>query len=124
MNFFRYTALAAVLGCCIATAMGSTVKIPLKTGWRFTKADDPVAGTNLTLQAMSEILDRADRGDRNGAPDFNWVKADFDDSSWREVRVPHDWGVDSPFDSDRPYGDAFPCMVTRLLLWAQIPLFL
>ena len=88
-------------------AFGGTVKVPLKTGWRFVKADDPAAGTNLTMQAMSAILDRAQRGDVAGAPGFAWAKPAFDDSAWRPVRVPHDWGVDSPFDSDRPYGDAF-----------------
>ena len=90
-----------------AFAHGATQSVPLKGGWRFIKADDPAAGTNLTLQAMSSILDRADLGDTSGAPELDWAKPDFDDSSWREVRVPHDWGVDTPFDSDRPYGDAF-----------------
>ena len=94
--------------CLLASmAFGGTVKVPLKEGWRFVKADDPAAGTNLTIQAMSGILDRACRGDLAGAPAFDWAKPAFDDSRWREVRVPHDWGVDETFDSDRPYGDAF-----------------
>ena len=88
-------------------AFGGTVKVPLKDGWRFIKDDDPKAGTNLALQAMSAILDRAERGDTSGAPAFDWAKPSFDDSAWRTVRVPHDWGVDAPFDPERPYGDAF-----------------
>ncbi len=84
-----------------------TVSIPLARGWRFIKADDPSAGADLTMQAMSDLLDRADKGDCSGAPRFAWAEPFFDDSSWREVRVPHDWGVESPFDSDRRYGDAF-----------------
>jgi beta-galactosidase len=107
MDFRRFAVLLAVVTVCFANALGATLKVPLKTGWRFVKADDPAAGTNLTHHVMSEILDRADRGDLSGAPDFSWAKPSFDDSSWRQVRVPHDWGVDSPFDSDRPYGDAF-----------------
>ena len=90
-----------------AGAFGATEKVALKTGWRFAKADDPDAGTNLTIKAMSAMLDRADRGDVFGAPLFSWAKPEFDDSSWKEVRVPHDWGVEKPFDSDLPYGDAF-----------------
>ena len=90
-----------------AVAFGGIEKVPLKVGWRFVKADDPAAGTNLTIKAMSAILDRTVRGDAAGAPSFGWAKPDFDDSTWREVRVPHDWGVDKPFDSDLPYGDAF-----------------
>ncbi|MBR3222910.1 MAG: DUF4982 domain-containing protein [Kiritimatiellae bacterium] len=101
------TICAGVAAALAIAAFGATEKVALKAGWRFVKADDPAVGTNLTLQAMSSILDRADRGDASGAPTLDWAKPDFDDSSWKEVRVPHDWGVDSPFDSDRPYGDAF-----------------
>ena len=100
----KYSVLFALMA---TIAFGGTVKVPLKTGWKFVKADDPAAGTNLTMQAMSSILDRAQRGDVAGAPDFPWAQPAFDDSAWRAVRVPHDWGVDAPFDSDRPYGDAF-----------------
>ena len=88
-------------------AFGATEKVALKTGWRFAKADDPDAGTNLTIKAMSAMLDRADRGDCAGAPAFDWAQSGFDDSAWKPVRVPHDWGVEKSFDSDRPYGDAF-----------------
>lgn len=28
-------------------------------------------------------------------------------AAWRSVRVPHDWGVDKPFDPRKPYGDAY-----------------
>ena len=100
----KYCVFFALLA---AAAFGETVKVPLKTGWKFVKADDPATGTNLTMQAMSGILDRAQHGDVAGAPDFAWAKPEFDDSAWRAVRVPHDWGVEQPFDSDRPYGDAF-----------------
>ena len=99
--------ICVCMSAAFAAAFGATEKVALRTGWRFVKADDPVAGTNLTIRAMSAILDRADKGDVSGAPAFGWARPDFDDSSWKEVRVPHDWGVDKPFDPDRPYGDAF-----------------
>ena len=107
----RNAIILAVMALSMALAQGATVKVPLKDGWRFVKADDPAAGTNLTLQAMSGTLDWAEKcGGVRGAPalpDFAWAKPEFDDSAWRKVRVPHDWGVDKPFDSDLPYGDAF-----------------
>lgn len=99
--------------CFLASAFaaipadGANGIVPLKTGWRFIKADDPNAGTNLTINAMSAMLDRACRGDVSLAPSFDWAMPDFDDSSWKSVRVPHDWGVESPFDPVRAYGDAF-----------------
>ena len=91
----------------MTSVQNKTVSIPLKEGWKFIKCDDPEVAGLLDQPAMSAILDRADRGDRSGAPPLLWARPDFDDSGWRTVRVPHDWGVDRPFDSDRPYGDAF-----------------
>jgi hypothetical protein len=28
----------------------------------------------------------------------------FDDSTWRTVRVPHDWSIEGPFDEKNPTG--------------------
>ena len=103
----RKEIVLAAAALSAALAHGATESVPLKGGWRFVKADDPAVGTNLTIRTMSDVLDRAARGDTSGAPALGWADPSFDDSSWKEVRVPHDWGVDSPFDSSRPYGDAF-----------------
>jgi beta-galactosidase len=100
--FAVLTAFAA--GMC---ALAATVKVPLDEGWRFVKADDPSALTNLTIRSMSDILDRAQGGDLSGAPNFAWARSDFDDASWKVVRVPHDWGVEKSFDPSLPYGDGF-----------------
>ena len=107
MNTIFKAIAASAFVVASAAAGGATLKVPLKDGWRFTKGDDPAAGTNLTIKAMSGILDRADKGDTSGAPAFEWAQPGFDDSAWREVRVPHDWGVEKTFDPALPYGDAF-----------------
>ena len=47
-------------------------------------------------------------------PDWRFLKTDapgaevpgFDDSSWRRVDVPHDWGIEGPFSRDNPTGGA------------------
>ena len=40
--------------CALAgVANAATVKVPLKEGWRFIKADDPSAGASLTMKTMS-----------------------------------------------------------------------
>lgn len=54
----------------MSKAMSRTAR-ELKRGWRFVK------------------------GDPEGAE-----REDFDDSSWREVRVPHDWAIEGPFDRE------------------------
>lgn len=87
----------------------ATVKVPLKTGWRFIKADDPSCKANLSQGNMSAILDQAHRTASWGlfdAPAFAWAARTFDDSGWARVRVPHDWGVEKSFDAALPYGDA------------------
>ncbi len=52
---------------------------------------------SFSQDRFSLILDkdwRFMKGNIKGA-----VEADYDDSSWREVRVPHDWAIAGPFES-------------------------
>src|SRR6185312_8403309 len=41
------------------------------------------------------------RGDFGGAE-----RVGFDDSAWRKLDVPHDWGIEGPFDAMNPAGGA------------------
>src|SRR5215204_1697013 len=34
----------------------------------------------------------------------NAQNADFDDSAWRRLNVPHDWSIEGPFDAQNPTG--------------------
>ncbi|MCC4601639.1 beta-galactosidase GalB [Xanthomonas melonis] len=36
--------------------------------------------------------------------DVAYVQADFDDSRWQQVELPHDWAIAGPFLADGPYG--------------------
>lgn len=36
--------------------------------------------------------------------DVSYVQASFDDSTWRNVTLPHDWAITGPFLTDGPYG--------------------
>jgi beta-galactosidase len=38
------------------------------------------------------------RPETNPGADVSFVKADFDDSSWRQLNLPHDWAIEGPFD--------------------------
>ncbi|SMO40566.1 beta-galactosidase GalB [Gracilimonas mengyeensis] len=40
---------------------------------------------------------RYERPDGNPGSDFPFVQADFDDSSWEAVTLPHDWAIEGPF---------------------------
>lgn len=48
----------------------------LKTGWAFSRSDDPACRL-----------------------------ADYDDASWERVRVPHDWAISGPFDRENDIQD-------------------
>jgi len=41
-------------------------------------------------------------GSRGG--DAPYVRPDFDDRSWRRVTLPHDWGIEGPFNTSGPGG--------------------
>ena len=85
----------------------ATVRVPLKAGWKFQRADDPSVAPAPTFRETGALLDRAQRGDLSGAPPFDWARAGFDDGGWRDVRVPHDWGVEKPFSPDARRADGF-----------------
>jgi beta-galactosidase len=42
---------------------------------------------------------RFTRPEGNVGGDVAYVKADFDDSAWRKIDLPHDWGIEGPFAS-------------------------
>ena len=61
--------IAAVLLLLVANVLhAERVEYYFKTGWRFSRTDD-------AAQAL----------------------ADYDDSRWQTVRVPHDWAIYGPF---------------------------
>ncbi len=52
--------------------------------WKFTLGDSPEFATGQ--DAASPL----------------WAASDFDDSAWRDLRLPHDWSVEGQFSKDNP----------------------
>lgn len=82
----RFLLLFFLLSALVATASAATVgpsserRISFNDGWRFLNA--PAEGAE---------------------------KPEFDDSQWREVRLPHDWAIEGPFDPKlNPHTGALP----------------
>ncbi|HEY5042580.1 MAG TPA: beta-galactosidase GalB [Verrucomicrobiae bacterium] len=83
-------------------------RISLDAGWRFLKADAPDAGTSLDYSAIKAWLlptgnpfttnAPAVRPDGELDPSLSFAQAGFDDSQWRRLNLPHDFGVEAPFD--------------------------
>lgn len=82
--------------------------------WRFTRGDPGWLEPQIDYAALRPWMlatanpMRADAADRiarpSGAPgsDLAYVQPDFDDTGWRQLNLPHDWGIEGPFDPAIP----------------------
>jgi beta-galactosidase len=90
-------------------------RISLDAGWRFAK-DDPadaagkLAYTNIQdwVEATgAEFTTNADliakkKPDGNPGGDISYAQSSFNDSQWRLLNLPHDWGIEGPFKQEYP----------------------
>ena len=82
-------------------------RISLDANWRFIKGDAPDAGASLSDEAVARLdlatgnpfTTNAPAAWPNGNPggDISFAQAGFDDSQWRLLNLPHDWGIEGPF---------------------------
>ena len=90
-------------------------RISLDADWRFVKNDPPTAADELSypkikawmLSTGSEFLGSAEgirhhRPPGNIGDDVAYARPEFDDSGWRRLDLPHDWGIEGPFDLRSP----------------------
>ncbi len=86
-------------------------RLNFNAGWSFRK-DDPVdLGDTVSYAKLKPaLLYRSNAFTRSpapspGAPSFPAVapaQPSFDDSSWRKLDLPHDWGIEGPFKMEYP----------------------
>ncbi len=77
-------------------------------GWKFQFGNDADPARDLGFGIG--------QGDFAKTGDFDFAKAKFDDSKWRELNLPHDWAVELPFVHDnvqmshgyKPIGRRYP----------------
>jgi beta-galactosidase len=83
-------ALLLLLALCLtghAQAQGRE-RLSLDAGWLFHRGDVPMPA--ITGHGMSYHNGKANNG-------WGAAAADFDDSGWRRLNLPHDWAVEGPF---------------------------
>ena len=83
-------------------------RLLLDFGWKFTPghATDP----------LRDLRFGAGQGDFAKTRNFDFATAEFDDSRWRSLNLPHDWAVELPFVRDealqshgyKPLGRNYP----------------
>ncbi len=89
--------------------------IPFDVDWRFHRRDPEPAGPELSHDALRPWLlpltnafsnylsspyvrpESAEPGSKLAV-----VQPSYDDSAWRRLDLPHDWGIEGPFDQDLP----------------------
>jgi beta-galactosidase len=85
-------------------------RVSFNGGWRFTKGEPDGAGDALSyakikdwlLPTGAELTTNAallaqPRPAGNPAENISFAQPDFNDSQWRLLNLPHDWGVEGPF---------------------------
>ncbi|HEV6967437.1 beta-galactosidase GalA [Roseateles sp.] len=80
-------------------------RLSLDAGWLFHRGE--VAMPAIKGHGMSY---------QNGKANNGWgaAAADFDDSAWRRLDLPHDWAVETPFDRDENVSQGYR---TRGIAW-------
>jgi beta-galactosidase len=97
-----------------ASADSPRERISLDANWRFIKGDAPEGGTNLSYAVIRDWIlptgnpftTNAPAGRPEGEPatGISFAQRSFDDSQWRLLNLPHDWGIGGPFDQALPGG--------------------
>lgn len=82
------------------------------TNWRFQKDDPAGVGDELSYGKIKSWLlpnGNAFRKEPSAVPvgtppgeDVSYVQPGFDDKTWRALDLPHDWGIEGPFDQALP----------------------
>ena len=90
-------------------------RISLNAGWRFTKDDPAGVGNKLSYanikvwilptgaaltKGTAQVAEERPAG--NPSDDIAYTRSDFDDSQWRLLNLPHDWGIEGPFKQEYP----------------------
>ena len=83
-------------------------------GWLFQQGDAPNAGDTLSYAKIKDavIASSADFLAKDKPTAVNvprdlgksvvWTQPDFDDTAWRKLDLPHDWGIEGKFDQALP----------------------
>lgn len=91
-----------------STASGARERLSINRDWKFSRfavnpdslSYDPILKPWILPSANDFIINGTKYERPSGTPpgsDVQYVQADFDDSSWESVNIPHDWAISGPF---------------------------
>ena len=87
-------------------------RLSFNSNWLFIKGDPTNAETKLDYQTLkpgltnagADLTTNTQAAKFTGSPSTNvpYAEASFDDSRWRKLNLPHDWGIEGPFKQELP----------------------
>jgi beta-galactosidase len=99
--------LMFLVGC--ASSSVPRQRVSLNANWRFTRGDAPDAGGQLDYPRIKSFIESTgtefvkassptvfEAANSPGA-DVSYVQANFNDRNWCQVNLPHDFGIEGPF---------------------------
>lgn len=114
----KLTLLQLILPCLVAitpvvaqTDSSPRQRVSLNADWRFTKGDPADAGDKLSYfknPAVREALlasvppSQLMGPQREFGAAVSYVSPSFKDTDWRALSLPHDWGIEGPFEQKLP----------------------
>lgn len=118
-------AIAAVLTLAIAHAAPPSARerVSFDADWRFTKGDPAGTGDALSYARLKPWLlptgadflaptePKPMRPAGNIGGGVSYSQPGFDDRGWRQLNLPHDWGIEGPFNA------AYPGATGKLPWW-------
>ncbi len=101
------------LSTAAPTTAPARERLSFDSDWRFTKGDplgigDELSYTNTKPWVMATGNEFAEEGKPAARPpgnpgeDVACTQPEFNDSGWRQLNLPHDWGVEGPFKQEAP----------------------
>lgn len=89
-------------------------RLSINEGWRFQKNDPPGSEGMLAYEKIKDWVTitgnefttdsnaRRVRPSGNPGDNVSYTKRAFDDRGWRQLNLPHDWGIEGPFKQEYP----------------------
>jgi beta-galactosidase len=106
---------ASVFAHATAAQVSPRSRVSFNSGWRFQKDDPPGAEGRLSYEKIKESVmvtgheftpglepSKMTRVEGGPGEDVAYTRRAFDDSGWRRLDLPHDWGIEGPFKQEYP----------------------
>jgi beta-galactosidase len=97
---------------CFGAESPPRERLSFNSDWLFIKGDPTNSAANLDYTTLKPWLltmgpefstnSHPRRPEGNPGSDVSYAQASFDDSHWRKLNLPHDWGIEGPFKQEYP----------------------